>query len=94
MIEIFHHLIILEILSGLQVGGIGIIAWLVWRRKSVGVSQPGHVLLTNAPTTDHGVWDVMEGETKVGAVRVDSPAWFQHAAEGRSFRNPQTGETR
>jgi hypothetical protein len=93
MIEIFHHLVILEILSGLQVGAAIFIAWMISRRSG-GSSQRVRSLLPPVTSVDHGVWDVMEGETKVGAVRVDSPAWFQHAAEGRSFRNPQTGEAR
>jgi hypothetical protein len=81
---------ILDILAGLQALELGLLVWLIGRMKSP--TMP--IFTTTPPAVDHGVWDVLQDGEKVGSVRADSPAWFQHKSEGRSFRNPQTGEVR
>lgn len=81
---------ILEILTTVQAVELGGLVYLISRFKE----KPSLPFYIPQATPDHGVWDVMENGVKVASVRADSPAWFEHKTAGRSFHNPQTGETR
>ena len=93
MIEVLLGLKILETLVGVGAVGVWVIVLAVLTGRLTGPKGQDGVLLPppKAPVV-HDVWEVFEGDKRIGAVRKDSQAWKNAVETKKILRNPHTGE--